>query len=91
MNTQVNLVQLRNSIETLSKEAHIEIFKIIKQENVEFSENKNGIFVNLSLVKDDIIQKLNNHMSYVSAQESIINEIETIKHNVEEEYFTQHN
>lgn len=83
-----NLLQLRNSIEMLSKESQLEIFKIFKENNVEFSENKNGIFINMSLINPDIISKIKNHMIYINKQENIINEFENKKYNVEEEYFT---
>lgn len=83
-----HLLQLRNSIELLSKESQIEIFKIFKDNNIEFSENKNGVFINLSLVNKNVIDKLKNHMIYINKQEKIINDFESKKHNVEEEYFT---
>lgn len=82
-----HLLQLRNSIELLSKESQIEIFKIFKENNIEFSENKNGVFINLSLVNKNVIDKLKNHMIYINKQEKIINDFESKKHNVEEEYF----
>lgn len=82
-----HLLQLRNSIELLSKESQVEIFKIFKDNNVEFSENKNGVFINLSLVNKNVIDKLKNHMIYINKQEKIINDFESKKHNVEEEYF----
>lgn len=82
------LLSLRNTIETLPKETHLEIFKILRINDVEFSENKNGIFVNLSFVMPNVINKIKKYLTYVSKQENMINEIETQKHTVEEQYFT---
>ena len=82
------LLQLRNSIESLSKESQLEIFKILRDNKVEFSENKNGVFFNLSLVDKNIIEQVQTHMKYINKQEKIINDMENKKHNVEEEYFT---
>jgi uncharacterized membrane-anchored protein len=82
------LMQMRNSIEMLSKESQLEIFKIFKENGVEFSENKNGVFINLSLITPDVLNKIKEHMIYISKQENIINEFENKKHDVEEEYFT---
>lgn len=86
-----NLLHLRNSIETLSKESQLEIFKILKDNNVDFSENKNGVFFNLSLINKNVIDKVQTHLRYIIKQEKIINDMEHKKHNVEEEYFTQLN
>lgn len=83
-----NLLNLRDSIEKLSKDVHIEIFKLLKKENVEFSENKNGVFINLSILDDKIINKLDSYLNYVITQENMINQIESEKNNVVKEYFT---
>jgi uncharacterized membrane-anchored protein len=83
-----DLLQMRNSIEMLSKESQLEIFKIFKENDVEFSENKNGVFINMSLITPDVLTKIKSHMVYINKQETIINEFENKKHDVEEEYFT---
>jgi hypothetical protein len=82
------LLQMRNSIEMLPKESQLEIFKICKENNVEFSENKNGVFINISLITPDVLSKIKSHMEYINKQENIINQLENKKHDVEEEYFT---
>ena len=48
------LVFLRNSIEKMDISKHIEILKILKKHDIEYSENNNGIFVNLTDISDDI-------------------------------------
>lgn len=42
----------------LSKIEYLEIFNIIQEENCSFSENKNGIFINLQNVSENIIDKI---------------------------------
>lgn len=93
MNTETKtyeeeLLSLRNTIESLPKETHLEIFKILRMNDVEFSENKNGVFINLSFVMPNVIKQIKKHLTYINNQENMINEIETQKHTVEEQYFT---
>ncbi len=42
----------------LSKDEHIEIFKIIKASTDQYTKNDNGIFINLSILDDKIFDKL---------------------------------
>jgi hypothetical protein len=42
----------------LTKEEYEELFRIIKRDNVEYSENSNGIVFDLSLVPDMVIEKI---------------------------------
>ena len=39
-----------------------EILNIIIKNNIEYSTNQNGIFINLSLIKEDIIDKIYNKL-----------------------------
>lgn len=47
--------KLVNDISNLSKLEHIEIFKLLNKDNVKYTENSNGIFIN---VKNISIQKI---------------------------------
>lgn len=82
-----NLIHLRNKIEELKKESHIEIFKIFKKHNVDYSENKNGIFINLSTSNENVVRDVQEYLQYISKQEKIIDEIEDKKHSIEQSYF----
>ena len=53
------LINLKNNIENLDKNLHIKILKILKVNNIEYSENKNGIFVNLNKI-ENIKDEINN-------------------------------
>ena len=45
--------QMLEELKQLSKDEYKEVFRIIKQHNVEFTENSNGIFFDLNLVSED--------------------------------------
>jgi hypothetical protein len=49
----------------LSKIEYFEIFNIIKQDNCQYSENKNGIFINLSNVMENTIDKIFNFIDFI--------------------------
>ena len=46
------------SIDTLSSKYHKEIFLFLKSNKVQYSKNQNGVFINMSLLSDDIIDEL---------------------------------
>ena len=52
------------NIKDLSKIEHIEIFKIIKNKNIKYSENSNGIFVNFNNIPNNIIGELYNFIKF---------------------------
>ena len=79
--------KLRDNIEKLDKLHHIHIFKLIKENNVEYTENTNGIFVNLSHVSKKVIDKISKYISYVSLQELELNDIETKKSEYKKEFY----
>lgn len=81
-------IKLRDEIEKLNETQHIEIFKIFKKNNITFSENKNGIFINLNCVDDVIFNEIKEHILYIKKQEKYINKIENIKNDYKNEFFT---
>jgi hypothetical protein len=57
---------LFEKINNMTKTEHEEIFKIIrdKNSNVNYSKNKNGVFLNLSSLNDETIHEVNNFVTY---------------------------
>ena len=64
--------ELKNKIENLDKSHQIEILRIIKKGNSKLNSNKNGIYINLTFLSDDIINDIQAYLDYVEKQESII-------------------
>jgi hypothetical protein len=90
VNKDVNidaLKYLRDKIETLTVFHQIEILRILQMNKVTFSENKNGVFVNLTYVNQDIIKKINDYIVYVDKQELQLNEVEEKKIVLSNQYF----
>jgi hypothetical protein len=54
------LKKLSDKIKNLkNEEAYLEIYKIINDNNINFSKNSNGVFFDLSQCDKDIIDKIN--------------------------------
>ena len=78
---------MKNDIQELSKEHHIEIATILNDNSVYLNENNNGIFVNLSIIPDYMIIKLKNYIEFVKNQAKMINIQENRKQSIENKYF----
>jgi len=87
MNSTQYLKNLKKKIEQLDTYHHQKILSIIKKHSVDFSENKNGIFVNMNSFSKDLIKDINVFIKYVEQQEKNLNKVETLKHNYKKDYF----
>lgn len=56
--------KLKEKIEELSYDQQLEVFRIIHDNNIEYSENANGVFINLSTLDTKIVRKINKHIKY---------------------------
>lgn len=55
-------------LKTLTKDEYEEIFRIIKRNQVEYSENSNGIFFDLVGVSSEVFELLENFMELCKTQ-----------------------
>ena len=89
-NTDNDLEYLKNTIEKMDKPHHIEIFKILKKNKVvKLNENKNGIYVNVSLLPKSTIIDLNTYLNYVNEQEKTISSLESQKQVFKNTFFSE--
>jgi hypothetical protein len=83
---------IRESIENMSKFNQIEILRILtKHKEVRINENKYGIHINLSDVRNEIIDELIVYVNYVTRQELELNNIEKQKESYKNTYFLKDN
>ena len=79
---------LKERIEELTKFHQVEILKILKSdESITINENKNGIFINMTNIKDFAITQLEDYLKYVNKQEKQLNDIEAQKSELSNTYF----
>lgn len=83
MDIDADLNKLKNQIEHFDKNKQLHVFRIFKENNIKFSENRNGIFINMSELSEDILNELRNYVNYVQKQEITIDEIELKQNKIE--------
>ena len=91
MNDFNKLIQLKNQIENMDKIHHIKILNILKNNNIKYSENRNGIFVNMTSFDSQTIDSIEKLLSYIKTQEKRLTDIETIKEELSKDYFVNDN
>ena len=85
----MDILTIRNSIEKMNKFNQIEVLRILnKHDDVIINENRNGIHVNLSDLKDCVVDELNQYIKYVQAQERTLNQDEKQKEDIKNIYFS---
>jgi hypothetical protein len=83
---------IREIIEGMNKFNQIEVLKILNNhKDITLNENKYGIHINLSEIKNEVIDELNNFIKYVNAQEKNLNQVEKQKESYKNIYFTKDN
>jgi hypothetical protein len=75
--------QFLEDLKILSKEEYQEIFRIIKRNNIEYSENSNGVFFDLMNVSNEIFEKLSSFITFCKVQrqseEIRVHEMDTLR------------
>jgi hypothetical protein len=74
-----DLISLRDEIEKLDKRQHIDIIKIIQENKVEFTENRNGVFLNMKDLNKICIKKIKKYLTYIDIQQTQLSSAEKIK------------
>jgi len=83
-----DLNKLKERIEKLPKERHIEILKFLSKHNsVVMNENKSGVFINLTILEEAPLKELNDYMNYIDEQEENLKTVEYQKKEFEDNYF----
>jgi len=89
-NEELNLI--REAIEKMNKFNQIEVLRILqKGKDVTLCENKYGVHINLSEVKNEIIEEMKVYINYVNAQEMTLYQLEEEKEKFKNIYFTKDN
>ena len=88
----LELNQVREIIENMSKFNQIEILRILsKHASIIMNENKYGIHINLFDLKPEILNELKTYINYVNKQEIQLHKIEQQKESFINTYFPKDN
>ena len=82
-----NLKKIRDMIERMNKIQQVHILKILKDNKIEYSENNNGIFVNMTLLNNETLIRIQNFIKYVDLQEVQLETFEDIKTKYHNAYY----
>jgi len=86
--TDINeLKQLRDHIENMDNIHQIHIFKILKKNQIEYTENTNGVFINMTLLNDNTLIHIRNFIKYVDLQQKQLESVEDIKAKYQKEFY----
>lgn len=81
------LVVLKEQIENLDAFHHNKILKVLVKNNIKYSENRNGIFVNMNSFNKNTVKEIENTLQYIKNQEKSLQDIENIKEEINKDYF----
>ncbi len=80
----MDLNSIKLKVEDMDKLNQVEILRILKNNNLQINENKNGIFINLSTLDEKIITDISKYITYYENQENKIKKKEVIKETIKE-------
>lgn len=84
------LLQMRDTIESMSKFNQVEILRILNNHsNITINENKYGIHINLTELNQTIINEIQIYIDYVKTQEVQLNQSEQQKESFKNIYFVK--
>jgi len=82
------LKDLKIKIDLLEEIEKKEIFNLINKNNMKYSTNKNGVFVNMNLFTKDVIKDIMNFLDFSENNKKLLREREQLQnsiHNQQEE------
>lgn len=85
----VTLKRLKEEIEKFNEVHQLEILRILQTNHIEYSENRNGTFVNLTNLSPNIIKEIEKYVNYVKEQQNILEEQEKEKNKYIKNYFKE--
>ena len=90
MDTTIKL-KLKNKIEKLSKVHQLKVLDVIIKNDIKYSENRNGIFLNMVNLDDKTINEIQTVLEYIQKQEKTLKDVEKVKNELNKDYFSNSN
>ncbi len=83
------LNDIKSIIEKMEKYHQIEILRIlVESKTAKINENKSGVFINLTFLENNVLQKIENYINYVKEQTNLLNKIEEEKQQYKNTFFS---
>ena len=87
MSSTDTLVELKDNLEGFERGNQARALKILMDNTVSFDENANGVFVNMSNIRPEVIEELQKFVGYVKLQQQFLQDQEKEKELLRENYF----
>lgn len=72
-----------NTVEKFGKSEHLEILKIIKKyDNIKYTENNNGIFLNLNSIPENLLLEIEKFVTYYLIKKDYLKQEKTKQENI---------
>ena len=82
------LIELKRKIELMAVPQQREVLRILQAKDyVGTTENQNGTFINITLLREPEIQALESYIAYVDQQQKCLNDGETSRQNIRATFF----
>jgi len=78
---------LRDGIESMEHVHQLRILEIIKNNNIEYTENSNGIFINMTILPSQLITSIKEYIKYVGLQQQQLDKVEKDKETLKNEFY----
>lgn len=78
-NMEKRIENIKNQIDKMNKTQHVQILKILKNNDIKTNENKSGIFINLSYLTEKTMKEIEEYIVYINEQEKILETFENKK------------
>ena len=82
-----NLQTLRDDIEKMEPIHQQRVFEIIKGKRISYTENNNGIFINLTTIDKDTIKDIKSYLLYVDLQQEQLDKGEKDKEQYAKQFY----
>jgi len=89
--SDIELDVLKDKIEKLEKFHQVQILEILVQNNIPFTENRNGVFINMIKIRSEVILKIKEYLLYVTNQNSHLESTEELKKQLKHNFFNKDN
>ena len=73
------LKEMKKKISILNENEHIEIFNIIKQDGLKYTENNNGIFINMKKLSDDTLENIDHFITFCNKNNNMLSNDKKIR------------
>ncbi len=81
------LTTLRDQIEGMEHIHQLRVLEIIRKGNMDYTENANGIFINMSLLNTEIVNEIQNYIKYIKLQQQQLDQIEQDKDELKKTFY----